>query len=134
MDGVAVELPATDSTVGVSRCGRRGLGVGGHRHGGAGDAAGGAESAIVGCRSVSSYVQSFVLRARPCQVAKRFTATVPAAVRYTKLVPTRGSGARRTLVVRREREGDRGTVETGMSDAAPCHPCTNTLPPAFMAC
>jgi len=49
-DGVAVELPAN-------------AGVGDE---GAGDAAGGAESAIVGCRSVTSYVPSFVRRPRRC--------------------------------------------------------------------
>ena len=117
-DGVAVELPAI-------------VGVGDE---GAGDAAGGAESAIVGCRSVSSYVPSFVRRPRRCQVAKQGVATAPAAVRSTKLVPTRSAGARRAIVVRREREGDHGTLATGTSDAAPCPPCTNTLPPAFMAC
>jgi len=124
-DGVAVELPAI-------------VGVGDE---GAGDAAGGAVSAIAGCRSVSSYAPSFVRRTRRCQVVKRVTATAPAAVRSTKpvpkvrstkRVPTRGAGACTTLVVRQEHKGDRGTAATGTSDAAPCRPCTDTLPRAYL--
>ena len=107
---------------------------------GAGDATGGAESAMAGRRSVSSYVLSFVRSTRRCQVVKRVTAIAPAAVHSTKPVPTvrstelapsRGACARTTLVVRRERKGDRGTAVTGTSDAAPCPPCTVTLPRAY---
>jgi len=90
-DGVAVKLPATGALEESS--GANGVAVElpaivGVGDDGAGDASGCAESAIAGCRSLSRYVPSVVRRPRRFQVVNRVTATAPAAVRFTKPVPT----------------------------------------------
>jgi len=83
--------------------------------------------------SVATCVQSFVRRPRRTHVVKRVAGTAPAAVRPTKRVAIRGACAQKTLVVRREGEGDHGTAATETSDAARGPPYTDTLPPAFLA-